>query len=81
MRTSQGPSPMQTTYTWADEDGSTRMTLESSGEPSGLRGSDGAHDAPCHAQRPQTPQKNPQRRLIKPDSIAPWGSLIKSAAS
>lgn len=37
MRTSEGPFPMETTYTWADEgaDG-TRMTLRNRGEPSGF---------------------------------------------
>ena len=37
MRTSEGPFPMQTTYTWAPVDeGSTRMTLRNQGAPSGF---------------------------------------------
>ena len=36
MRTAQGPFPMQTTYTWADDDDGTRMTLGNSGSPSGF---------------------------------------------
>ncbi|MCZ9881875.1 SRPBCC family protein [Arthrobacter sp. B2a2-09] len=36
MRTSQGPFPMQTTYSWSDENGATRMTLHNTGEPSGF---------------------------------------------
>lgn len=36
MRTSQGPFPMQTTYTWADEGAGTRMSLRNAGEPSGF---------------------------------------------
>jgi uncharacterized membrane protein len=37
MRTSQGPFPMETTYTWKPAgDGSTTMTLQNRGEPSGF---------------------------------------------
>lgn len=37
MRTSQGPFPMETTYTWSPAaDGATRMTLRNRGEPSGF---------------------------------------------
>jgi uncharacterized protein YndB with AHSA1/START domain len=37
MRTDEGPFAVETTYTWRDtEDGATRMTLRSRGEPSGL---------------------------------------------
>jgi uncharacterized membrane protein len=36
MRTSEGPFPMETTYTWAEVDGATRMTLRNRGEPVGF---------------------------------------------
>lgn len=37
MRTSEGPFPMETTYTWDEAaDGSTRMTLRNRGSPSGF---------------------------------------------
>ena len=36
MRTADGPFPMETTYTWADVEGGTRMTLGNRGEPSGF---------------------------------------------
>ena len=38
MSTLEGPFPMETTYTWSDEDGKTRMTLRNRGEPSGFTG-------------------------------------------
>lgn len=37
MRTSEGPFPMETTYTWEDTpEGFTRMTLQNCGSPSGF---------------------------------------------
>ncbi len=36
MRTADGPFPMETTYTWAECDGGTRMTLRNRGEPHGF---------------------------------------------
>ena len=37
MRTTEGPFPMETTYSWTDTtDGFTRMTLQNRGEPTGF---------------------------------------------
>ena len=46
MRTSQGPFPMRTSYSWSDENGATLMTLHNTGEPSGFSAVAGIFMAP-----------------------------------
>ncbi len=46
MRTAQGPFPMQTTYTWEEVSGGTRMTLGNTGKPSGFSQLAGVFMAP-----------------------------------
>ena len=36
MHTAQGPFPMETTYTWSDAPGGTRMALRNRGRPAGF---------------------------------------------
>ena len=46
MRTSGGPFPMQTTYTWSDAGDGTDMTLRNTGQPRGFSVLAGAFMAP-----------------------------------
>jgi hypothetical protein len=66
MRTSQGPFPMRTTYTWSDEAEGTRMTLRNDGEPSGFGVLAGALMAPM------------MRRAMRKD-LAKLKSILESA--
>ncbi len=60
MRTSDGPFPMQTEYSWSDlPDGGTRMTLRNSGEPSGF----GRVSAPLMAVAMRRANRKDLRRL------------------
>ena len=50
MRTSEGPFPMETTYTWeTTREGFTRMTLRNRGMPTGFSSMDGALYGVGHA--------------------------------
>jgi uncharacterized membrane protein len=60
MATTQGPFPMETTYSWQDTaDGATRMTLRNRGEPSGFA----AVTAPVMARAMRKANKADLRRL------------------
>jgi hypothetical protein len=60
MATSEGPFPMQTTYTWEDTaEGATRMTLRNTGQPSGFA----AITAPAMARAMRKANEADLRRL------------------
>ena len=60
MTTSQGPFPMETTYTWEDAaPGTTRMTLRNRGEPAGFK----AMAAPLMARAMRRANDKDLRRL------------------
>jgi hypothetical protein len=60
MSTSEGPFPMETTYTWEDAaEGRTRMTLRNRGEPSGFK----SVAAPLMAGAMRRANRNDLRRL------------------
>ena len=59
MRTADGPFPMETTYTWADAPGGTRMTLRNHGEP----GSFGKVGAPMLAAAMRRANRKDLQRL------------------
>jgi uncharacterized membrane protein len=60
MSTSEGPFPMETTYTWEDDAaGTTRMTLRNRGEPAGFK----AVAAPLMARAMRRANEKDLRRL------------------
>jgi uncharacterized membrane protein len=60
MRTAEGPSPMETTYTWeANGESRTRMTLRNRGEPAGF----GRLAAPLMAAAMRRANRNDLARL------------------
>jgi uncharacterized membrane protein len=60
MTTSEGPFPMETTYTWEDAAaGTTRMTLRNRGEPAGFK----AMAAPLMARAMRRANEKDLRRL------------------
>jgi uncharacterized membrane protein len=60
MSTSEGPFPMETTYTWEDTAaGTTRMTLRNRGEPAGFK----AMAAPLMARAMRRANEKDLRRL------------------
>ncbi len=65
MRTTDGPFPMETTYTWDPvEAGKTRMTLRNRGNPSGFSRLAApmleTRDAACHHQGPGPVEGDPR---------------------
>src|SRR4051812_4386373 len=59
MSTSDGPFPMETTYTWEDARAGTRMTLRNRGEPTGFA----AVTAPVMSRAMQRANEGDLRRL------------------
>lgn len=69
MQSSNGPFPMRTTYSWSEENGSTRMWLQNTGAPTGFSALGGVFMAPL------------MRRAMRKDLAALKRILEKSLPS